>query len=57
MVNGRTYVTPEDIKAVAQPVLAHRMTMNVSFDNENAANAAIIDILNSVDVPTEDWGN
>lgn len=56
MVQGRDYVTPEDIKAVALPVLAHRITMNVSLDTTNAAKQAITDILHSVSVPTEDWG-
>ncbi|MCM1429938.1 MAG: AAA family ATPase [Muribaculaceae bacterium] len=56
MVNGRSFVTPEDIKTVAQPVLAHRLTMNVSFDAGSAAKQAIADILRSVEVPTEDWG-
>ena len=55
MVCNREFVTPEDIKMVALPVLAHRMTMNVSFDASSAARQAIMDILNSVTVPTEDW--
>lgn len=55
MVCGREFVTPEDIKTVALPVLAHRMTMNVSFDASSAARQAITDILGSVTVPTEDW--
>ena len=55
MVCGRNFVTPEDIKAVALPVLAHRLTMNVSFDASSAARQAITDILGSVTVPTEDW--
>ncbi|MDD6290444.1 MAG: hypothetical protein PUA77_01450 [Lachnospiraceae bacterium] len=55
MVCGRDFVTPEDIKTVALPVLAHRMTMNVSFDASSAARQAITDILGSVTVPTEDW--
>ena len=55
MVSGRDYVTPEDIKAVSIPVLAHRLTMNVSFDSSKAAKQAIQEILDSVDVPTEDW--
>ena len=55
MVCGRDFVTPEDIKYVALPVLAHRLTMNVSFDAGSAAKQAISDILSSVTVPTEDW--
>ena len=32
MVQGREYVVPEDIKAVAVPVLAHRISMNIAYD-------------------------
>lgn len=55
LVCGRDYVTPEDIKKVAVPVLAHRMTMNVSFEAASAARQAITDILCTLTVPTEDW--
>lgn len=55
MVNGRDFVTPEDIKAVAVPVLAHRLTMNVSFGAASAARSAISELLNSITVPTENW--
>lgn len=55
MVNDRSYVTPEDIKRVAVPVLAHRLTMNVSFDAGAAARQVIADILANEVVPTEDW--
>lgn len=55
MVSGREYVIPEDIKAVALPVLAHRLTMNVSYDAAKAAHQAISDILCSLDLPTENW--
>ncbi len=55
MVEGRDFVTPEDIKAVAVPVLAHRMTMNAAYHTESVAASAITDILCSVELPTEDW--
>ena len=55
MVNGRDFVVPEDIKAVAVPVLAHRLTMNVSFGAASAARSAINELLNSITVPTENW--
>jgi MoxR-like ATPase len=55
LVKGQAFVTPEDIKAVAIPVLAHRMSMNVSFDAGAAARHAISDILCTITVPTEDW--
>jgi MoxR-like ATPase len=55
LVAGHDFVTPEDIKKVAVPVLAHRLTMNVSFDASTAAERAISEILCSVTMPTEDW--
>jgi MoxR-like ATPase len=55
LVKGADFVTPEDIKAVAIPVLAHRMTMNISFEAGSAARRAISDILESIALPTEDW--
>lgn len=55
MVCGRDYVTPEDIKEIAVPVLAHRMTMNASFDASTAAQQAIENLLNTIPVPTENW--
>ncbi len=55
MVNGRDYVTPEDIKAVAPSVLLHRLSMNAAFDARKSAKAALNDILTSLPLPTEDW--
>lgn len=55
MVAERSCVTPEDIKRVAVPVLAHRMTMSVSFDAASAARQTVLDILGATTVPTEDW--
>ena len=55
MVQGRDYVVPEDIKAVAVPVLAHRLTLMVSADGKRGADKIIEEILYSVEVPTEEW--
>ncbi len=55
MVQGRSFVTPEDVKAVAVPILAHRLTMNVSMDSDKAAVAVIEHLLQSVALPTEEW--
>lgn len=56
LVNGRDYVVPEDIKAVAVPVLAHRLAITGSnllgtFDSVSY----ITDILDKLIVPTENW--
>ncbi len=53
MVMGRDYVVPEDIKAVAVPVMAHRC---ISEDAGDAARESRIrSYLDRVPVPTEDW--
>lgn len=54
LVDGRDFVTPEDIKAVAVAVLAHRMIMETNDDSRKEA--FIRSLLDSVEVPTEDWG-
>lgn len=51
--NDRTYVTPEDIKALAVPVLAHRLIMANTYGSTKNAKAIIQEILDQVPVPTE----
>ncbi|MCD7709393.1 MAG: AAA family ATPase, partial [Clostridiales bacterium] len=53
MVEGRDYVVPEDIKAVAIPVMVHRMLSEYGGDGQKEEQ--IIRLLNSVPLPTEDW--
>ena len=53
MVQGRDFTVPEDIKAVAIPVLAHRMLSDTSYTEEKEA--FIQGLLNSIALPTEDW--
>lgn len=53
LVEGRDFVVPEDIKAVAVPVLAHRMMLE--NENEQRKQGIIRKLLESVAVPTEDW--
>ncbi|MCM1121483.1 MAG: MoxR family ATPase [Eubacterium sp.] len=53
MVQNRDFVVPEDIKAVAVPVLAHRMISESSYTEEKES--LIRGLLNSVPLPTEDW--
>lgn len=55
MVQGRDFVTPEDIKAVAVPVLAHRISVSGSTGSTQAQKQAVESLLNSVTVPTEEW--
>lgn len=52
LVEGRDYVVPEDIKTVAVPALCHRLIGEL----EEAQKRSLVDgLLNSVELPTEDW--
>lgn len=55
LVRGGEFVTPEDIKEIAVPVLAHRLTVSGGIGSQ-AQKQAALDLLQSVAVPTEDWG-
>jgi MoxR-like ATPase len=55
-IHNRTFVTPDDVKAVAVPVLAHRIMLKgygISSGTKQSE-AAMNDILASVPVPTEE---
>ncbi|MEO6996504.1 MAG: MoxR family ATPase [Terracoccus sp.] len=52
VVSGRDYVLPEDVKAVARPVLAHRITVKPELWMSNVSGSAVVDaILRSVPTP------
>ncbi len=52
VLDDRDYATPDDVRAVAIPVLAHRIGFNFRIISENIARAAIIErIVASVPVP------
>ena len=53
LVQGRDYVTPEDVKIVAVPALAHRYICEE--EDDRAKRERIDHLLLSVPVPTEDW--
>lgn len=57
LVKGRSYVVPEDIKALAVPVLAHRLTTARSFGRSSSGAEIIKNLLATVPLPTEDWGS
>jgi MoxR-like ATPase len=53
VIDGRDFVTPEDIKAVAQSVLAHRITIKPELWMSNASGTSVVsDVLGSVPTPT-----
>jgi MoxR-like ATPase len=53
VIAGRDYVTPEDVKAVAVPVLAHRMTLRPELWMSNiSATAVVSGLLRTVPTPS-----
>ncbi len=52
-LQGRAFVTPDDVKALAIPVLAHRIVMGYGKNTEGAK--FVEKILTSITVPTEDF--
>lgn len=51
-LNGRNYVTPDDIKTMAKPTLAHRIKLHPEAELEGIETDTIINnILNNVTVP------
>ena len=55
-LRGRDFVTPEDVKAVAVPALAHRLTLQPELWVQRvSADDVVRDLLDAVPVPaTED---
>jgi MoxR-like ATPase len=52
IIDGRDYVTPEDVKHVAQPVLAHRITVRPEmWMSEISGSTVVRDVLGSVPTP------
>jgi MoxR-like ATPase len=55
LIKGRDYVLPDDVKAVAVSVLAHRLILNnTSRVKSGQAEVIINDVLTAVPVPTEE---
>lgn len=55
-LKGRDFVVPEDIKTLAGPVLAHRLTCVRTFGLSSGGRQIIERLLSTVALPTEDWG-
>ena len=52
LINGRDYVLPDDIKALAEPVLAHRLIPRLTDSSHDKTGRAIVaKLLESVPVP------
>lgn len=53
ILRGRDFVTPDDIKAMAKPVLAHRLALRGLSRGQGQAEAVIDSILKGLEVPAE----
>lgn len=53
MIRGRDFVTPEDVKALARPVLGHRIILRGLYGQDGGAHQVLDDVLMSVPAPTE----
>ncbi|MCL9813498.1 AAA family ATPase [Natranaeroarchaeum aerophilus] len=55
VIEGREYVTPDIVKTVAKPVLAHRLVLTADARVNDVEKQAVIDsVLEAVEVPTVD---
>ena len=54
-IKGRTYVTPEDIKKLVVPVLAHRIVSFTSISNASGKEHIINEVVSGILVPSEDF--
>jgi MoxR-like ATPase len=54
LLNGRTYVTCEDIQKLAKPVLRHRLVMSFLAESENLTSDTLIDKLIEITPISED---
>ncbi len=54
-LDGRDYVTPDDIKTLAIPVLAHRIVMGYGTGTADAVGKMLERILANTPVPTEEF--
>ena len=57
MISGRDFVTPDDVKELAVPVLAHRVAVKAIYGQKDAAENAVKEALENTPVPTENVKN
>lgn len=55
-IHGSEFVTPDHVKSLGIPVLAHRILLANGSRKREDLEEFIDEILNSVPAPTEDWG-
>ena len=56
LIRERDFVTPDDVKALAVPVLGHRVIVRGVYGKTDAGQDVVLDALKAVPVPTEDPG-
>jgi MoxR-like ATPase len=54
LLNGRTYVSEDDLQALAKPVLRHRLTVNFAAESEGVTSDQVVDRLLQVTPSKED---
>ncbi len=54
-IEGRDYITPDDVKAVAPAILSHRIMSSHSIMERREGERFISAVLSSVPVPSENW--
>ena len=52
-IQGRDYVLPDDVKALAIPVFAHRLILKVKYNSSSKAAELVRKLLDTVPAPTE----
>lgn len=55
LLNGRSYVIPEDVKYLVKPCLGHRLLTLNSANGQALADSILDDIMSTIPVPTEDF--
>ncbi|MBQ5473102.1 MAG: MoxR family ATPase [Lachnospiraceae bacterium] len=56
-INGRDFVSADDVKKLAIPVLAHRITSYTNTSDYTGRQSVIASIIDAVPAPTENWTN
>lgn len=54
-LSGRSYCIPDDVKALAVPVLAHRLKLSYGYGQSGEAESVIREILEEIPAPTEEF--
>jgi MoxR-like ATPase len=58
LLEGRDFVLPDDIKALATPVLAHRLTLSAESELEGLSDRRIIEeLVSKIEAPREPVGS